>query len=66
MNEDDTEPKSSREEWDSPITFTAKSSRKWSSFYLRFKEKQSFLYIQFNSSKMVLCEQYLVLMAECD
>lgn len=28
MNEDDTEPKSSREEWDSPITFTAKSSRK--------------------------------------
>ncbi|XP_049819790.1 sodium/hydrogen exchanger 3 isoform X4 [Aethina tumida] len=28
LNEDmDTEPKSSREEWDSPITFTAKSSR---------------------------------------
>ncbi|XP_018572204.1 sodium/hydrogen exchanger 3 [Anoplophora glabripennis] len=26
LNEDDTEPKSSREEWDSPITFTAKSS----------------------------------------
>lgn len=30
LNEDDnTEPKSSREEWDSPITFTAKSSRKY-------------------------------------
>ncbi|KAJ8949754.1 hypothetical protein NQ318_005077 [Aromia moschata] len=29
LNEDDTEPKSSKEEWDSPITFTAKSSRKY-------------------------------------
>ncbi|KAJ8922415.1 hypothetical protein NQ315_004361 [Exocentrus adspersus] len=28
LNEDDTEPKSSKEEWDSPITFTAKSSRR--------------------------------------
>lgn len=28
LHEDDTEPKSSKEEWDSPITFTAKSSRK--------------------------------------
>ncbi|KAK9753378.1 hypothetical protein QE152_g3433 [Popillia japonica] len=27
LHEDDTEPKSSKEEWDSPITFTAKSSR---------------------------------------
>ncbi|XP_074035148.1 na[+]/H[+] hydrogen exchanger 2 [Leptinotarsa decemlineata] len=26
LNEDDTEPKSFKEEWDSPITFTAKSS----------------------------------------
>ncbi|KAK9753379.1 hypothetical protein QE152_g3433 [Popillia japonica] len=26
LHEDDTEPKSSKEEWDSPITFTAKSS----------------------------------------
>ena len=29
LQEDDTEPKSSKEEWDSPITFTAKSSRKY-------------------------------------
>lgn len=42
MNEDDTEPKSSREEWDSPITFTAKSSRK----YL-------FKYSVFHSTKIV-------------
>lgn len=25
----DTEPRSNKEEWDSPITFTAKSSRKF-------------------------------------
>ncbi|XP_063919692.1 sodium/hydrogen exchanger 3 isoform X3 [Zophobas morio] len=27
LHEDDTEPKSNKEDWDSPITFTAKSSR---------------------------------------
>lgn len=29
LHEDDTEPKSTKEDWDSPITFTAKSSREY-------------------------------------
>lgn len=66
MNEDDTEPKSSREEWDSPITFTAKSSRESRlSLLSSHHDLQTYDHYHSSSSEMVYYEQYL-LMAGCD
>lgn len=60
MNEDDTEPKSSREEWDSPITFTAKSSRKCYLLLYNYAKQYSLL-IQSILSKLFLCGHYRML-----
>lgn len=71
LHEDDTEPKSSKEEWDSPITFTAKSSRMYLIgvpliFYrdniLRSETMFSFFYLFF----LLFSRKWLVVISASD